>query len=220
MSTVAQNSARGALAALQQFVRKPHDRQSKSEDEPEEMCELCASPLAPQHHHLLELEKRSIICACDPCAILFCDGSSRQRYRRIPRDVRRLTDFALDDLEWDSLLIPIKLAFFVHSSSANKVVAQYPSPGGALESSLDLEYWDAIVDRNPVIKRFEPDVEALLVNRVSDLPQYYRAPIDVCYRLVGLIRMQWHGLSGGSEVWRQIDEFFRELSLRSGGRRA
>ncbi|MFY9742982.1 MAG: DUF5947 family protein [Candidatus Sulfotelmatobacter sp.] len=219
MSPEAQTFARGALAALQQFVRKPHDRHSDPEDGPEEICELCAAPLEPEHHHLLELEKRGIICACDPCAILFCDGS-RQRYRRIPRDVRRLSDFALDDLEWDSLLIPIKLAFFVHSSSANKVVAQYPSPGGALESSLDLEYWDAIVERNPVIKRFEPDVEALLVNRVSDPPQYYRAPVDQCYKLVGLIRTQWHGLSGGPEVWKQIDDFFRELNLRSGGRRA
>lgn len=214
MSTVAHNFARGALATLQQFVRKPHQQQ----DEPER-CELCAVPLAPEHHHLLQLEKRSIVCACDPCAILFCDGT-RQRYRRIPRDVRRLSDFALDDLEWDSLLIPIKLAFFVHSSTAAKVVAQYPSPGGAMESALDLEYWNAIVERNPVLKRFQPDVEALLVNRVSDPPQYYRAPIDHCYRLVGIIRTQWRGLSGGSEVWKQIDEFFRELNLRSGGRRA
>ena len=215
MSTVVQNLGRGALATLQQFVRKPHGRQR----EREEMCELCACPLAPDHHHLLELDKRTIVCACDPCAVLFCD-ETKQRYRRIPRDVRRLADFALDDLEWDSLLIPIKLAFFVHNSSAGKVVAQYPSPGGAMESALDLEYWGAIVERNPVLKNFQPDVEALLVNRVSDSPSYYRAPIDHCYRLVGIIRTQWRGLSGGSEVWKQIDEFFRNLAARSGGRRA
>ena len=215
MSTAAQNLARGAFATLQQFVRKPHEQL----DEAQEHCELCAVPLAPEHNHLLELDKRSIVCACDPCAILFCD-ETRQRYRRIPRDVRRLIDFKLDDLEWDSLLIPIKLAFFVHTSSAGKFVAQYPSPGGAMESSLDLEYWNAIIERNPVLRRFDADVEALLVNRVSDPPQYYRAPIDHCFRLVGVIRTQWRGLSGGTEVWKQIDEFFRDLNLRSGGRRA
>jgi hypothetical protein len=33
-------------------------------------------------------------------------------------------------------------------------------------------------------------------------------PIDVCYELVGLIRVVWRGLQGGDEVPRRIDEFF------------
>jgi hypothetical protein len=190
------------LATLRRFVRKPQERA--------EVCELCAAPIAPVHQHLLELEKRTVTCACDACAILF-GGNARQRYRRIPRDTRRLHDFALDDQEWDSLLIPINLAFFVHSSAAQRVIALYPSPGGAMESSLDLEYWNAIVERNPVLKRFEPDVEALLVNRLATPPQYFRAPIDQCFHLVGIIRKHWRGLSGGSEVWQEIDRFFGEL---------
>ena len=156
------NTGRGALAALQRFVRKPRAQSAA--------CELCAAPLPPVHQHLLELEKRRVTCACDPCAILF-GGNARQRYRRIPRDLRRLHNFVMDDHEWESLLIPINLAFFVHSSAAGRVVAQYPSPGGAMESSLDLEYWNAIVERNPMLKQFEPDVEALLVNRLSS-PRY------------------------------------------------
>jgi Family of unknown function (DUF5947) len=211
MSTVADHLGRGPLATLQRFVRKPRERV--------EVCELCATPIGPGHQHLLELEKRQVTCACDPCAILF-GGNTRQRYRRIPRDVRRLHDFVMDDLEWDSLLIPINLAFFVYNSAAGRVVAQYPSPGGAMESSLDLEYWDAIVERNPVLKKLEPDVEALLVNRISSLPQYYRAPIDQCFRLVGIIRTQWRGLSGGSDVWAEIDRFFLQLHEASGGQLA
>jgi hypothetical protein len=190
------------LTTLQRFVRKPRERT--------EVCELCAARLAPTHQHLLELEKRVVTCACDPCAILF-GSDSRQRYRRIPRDICRLRDFAMDDQEWESLLIPINLAFFVHSSAAQRVIALYPSPGGAMESSLDLEYWNAIVDRNSVLKHFEPDVEALLVNRLSSSPQYFRAPIDQCFRLVGIIRTHWRGLSGGTEVWQEIDRFFEEL---------
>jgi hypothetical protein len=117
----------------------------------------------------------------------------------------------MDDHEWESLLIPINLAFFVHNTAAQRVMAQYPSPGGAMESSLDLEYWNAIVDRNPVLRHFEPDVEALLVNRLST-PLYFRAPIDQCYRLVGIIRTHWRGLSGGTEVWNEIDRFFKDLA--------
>jgi hypothetical protein len=36
-------------------------------------------------------------------------------------------------------------------------------------------------------------------------------PIDECYRLVGLIRLNWRGLSGGSEVWEEVDKFFEQL---------
>jgi len=211
MAMLAQNSGRGSLATLQQFVRKPR--------ESPEFCELCGVQLSGHHSHLLELDNRRIICACEPCSILFVDNA-RQPYRRIPRDVRRLPDFTMDNPEWDSLLIPIKLAFFVNDSKAGRVVAQYPSPAGAMESSLDLEYWQAIVSRNPVLSEFAPDVEALLVNRVFDPPQYFRTPIDHCYRLVGTIRKHWRGLSGGSEVWKQIDRFFQDLNAISGGFRA
>ena len=57
-----------------------------------------------------------------------------------------------------------------------------------------------------------PDVEALLANRVGDKRAYFIAPIDKCYELVGTIRKHWKGLSGGEEVWREIDEFFTRLT--------
>ena len=198
---------RTPLGTLQRFVRKAGERV--------EVCELCAKPIAPVHPHLLELDKRRVTCACEACSILF-DGNTRQRYRRIPRDVYRLHSFVMDDHEWDSLLIPINLAFFVYSSSAKRMVAQYPSPGGVMESSLDLEYWQAIAERNPILKKLEPDVEALLVNRIGDSPRYFRVPIDQCFHLVGIIRVHWHGLSGGEQIWKQIDSFFRELTARAG----
>jgi hypothetical protein len=210
MKIVTRNADRSALLALQQFVRKPAAQA-------EEFCELCAAPLPAGHQHLLELEKRRIVCACEPCTILF-DGMARQPYKRIPRRVSRLDDFRLDDFEWESLLIPINLAFFVHSTAAGRVEAQYPSPGGAMDSSLEFEYWDAIVQRNPLLRQFEPDVEALLVNRVSQPARYYRAPIDQCYRLVGILRTKWHGLSGGAEVWTEIENFFSEMDRACGGK--
>lgn len=202
------HAVQSSLSALQRFVRRPQSRI--------EICELCATPVAPEHCHVLELDLRRITCACDPCAILF-SGNTRQRYKRIPRDVYRLDDFEMNNQEWESLLIPINLAYFVYNSDSKRVVSQYPSPAGPTESLLDLEYWNAIVDRNPVLKKFEPDVEALLVNRISAEPRYYRVPIDQCFRLVGIIRTQWHGLSGGSDVWQAIDRFFADLDRLSGG---
>jgi hypothetical protein len=66
----------------------------------------------------------------------------------------------------------------------------------------------------------QPDVEALLVNRVGHArgfaaPEYYVLPIDLCYKLVGLIRGNWRGLSGGTEVWQEIGRFFDGLKQRA-----
>lgn len=198
--------AQGAFAKLRGFVRQRPQTET-------EICELCSKPIAFQHQHLLELEKRRVTCACDACAILF-GGNARQRYRRIPRDLSRLDNFLMDDHEWESLLIPINLAFFVHDSTAGRVLAQYPSPGGIMESALDLEYWNTIAERNPILSHFEPDVEALLVNRLA-APQYLRAPIDQCFRLAGIIRTHWRGFSGGTQVWREVDRFFASVPAAS-----
>jgi hypothetical protein len=109
------------------------------------------------------------------------------------------------------LLLPIDLAFFVNSSKAGRVVAYYPSPAGCTESLLSLEAWADIVRDNPVLERMQPDVEALLVNRTRERREYYIAPLDQCYKLTGLIRMNWQGFSGGEEIWREIEGFFGAL---------
>jgi hypothetical protein len=62
----------------------------------------------------------------------------------------------------------------------------------------------------------EPDVEALLVNRVGSTHEYFLVPIDECYRLVGLIRANWRGLSGGTEVWKEMKDFFDGLKRKCG----
>jgi uncharacterized protein DUF5947 len=32
-------------------------------------------------------------------------------------------------------------------------------------------------------------------------------PIDECFKLIDIIRMQWQGFSGGLEMWREIAKF-------------
>jgi hypothetical protein len=179
-----------------------------------EHCELCSAALAPEHQHLIEPASRRLLCSCDACAILF-SGQQSARYRRVPRRIQSLPDFRLTDAQWEELHLPINLAFFFHSSPTGRIVAVYPSPAGATESLLPLEAWHALEEENPLLRELEPDVEALLVNRVGSARDHYRVPIDECYKLVGLIRTNWRGLSGGTEVWEVIGRFFGSLKERS-----
>jgi hypothetical protein len=181
-----------------------------------EQCELCSAALAPEHAHLLDLTSRQLLCACGPCAILF-SGQQTGQYRLVPRRIQALPDFRMTDAQWEALLIPIGLAFFFHRTPPGKVVALYPSPAGATESLLPLEAWEELAAENPVLRELGPDVEALLVNRVGQVREHYRVQIDECYRLVGLIRTTWRGLSGGPEVWGAIGQFFAGLSERAEG---
>jgi Family of unknown function (DUF5947) len=147
-------------------------------------------------------------------------GRANSRYKRVPRDIQRLVNFVLTDAEWNGLMIPINLAFFFESSLDSRVKVMYPSPAGATESLLPLEAWAGIVEANPALRGLQPDVEALLVNRVGEArdgppAEYYVVPVDACYKLVGLIRLHWRGLSGGTEVWQQIGQFFSVLRSRA-----
>ena len=54
----------------------------------------------------------------------------------------------------------------------------------------------------------QPDVEALPINRAGQAREYFLAPIDKCFELVGTIRVHWRGFSGGEEVWKEIENFF------------
>ena len=107
------------------------------------------------------------------------------------------------------------MAFFFHSTRDERVGAFYPSPAGPTESLLRLEAWEEIERSNPVLLSMEPDVEALLVNRVRGAGQHFIVPIEDPYRLVALIRGRWRGLTGGQEVWEEIDGFFARLSERA-----
>ena len=179
-----------------------------------ERCDLCSVELAAEHEHLLEPANRQLRCSCTPCALLFCDKTDK-RFIRVPRRISALTEFQLTDLQWNSLMLPIQLAFFFESTPDERVIALYPSPAGATESLLPLESWSEIVGQNEPLKKMRPDVEALLVNRVGEKREYFIAPIDECYKLVGVIRLNWHGLSGGTKAWSEIDTFFASLKERS-----
>lgn len=202
MSAVTTSNSSTPLHSLRQLMR-PRPR-------PVERCELCGADIPTEHDHLLELSNRQLQCACAACALLFYDGGN-QRFIRVPHRGDVLSDFCLEDKLWESFLIPINLAFFYHHSGHRRVIAVYPSPAGPTESLLELDAWNELREANPILNQFVPNIEALLVNRVGDSREYYRVSIDRCYKLVGLIRRHWRGLSGGTDVWAAISEFFHKL---------
>jgi hypothetical protein len=189
------------VAVLRRFVPA---RRSK------ETCDGCGIGLSPEHVHQFDPETRRIRCACDSCAVLY-----QGTYRDIPTRVRALPDFTMSDAQWDDLLIPISLAFFTYNSVAGRVIALYPGPAGASESLLRLDAWEEIATANPELQELQPDVEALLVNRVGATREHFIVPIDECYKLVGVIRMRWSGLSGGAAVWGEIAQFFETLRKKA-----
>jgi Family of unknown function (DUF5947) len=174
----------------------------------EEMCDLCGTTVPPDHRHMLDLYERQIVCVCESCWAL---RSGDADFRPTGNRTLWLGEFELPEELWAQFRIPIGLAFFMHSSVTNCIVAMYPSPAGATESELHFETWSRLVAINPVLETLEPDAEALIVNRMSDPPAFAIAPIDRCYMLVGLIKASWEGISGGAGVEAAIAAYFEEL---------
>lgn len=182
----------------------------------DERCEFCAADIGERHGHVADIVDHRLLCVCRPCYLLFAPrGAGGGRYRGVGEDVRRVEELALTDTEWDSLRIPVNLAFFFAQTGADQVLAFYPGPGGATESLLDLAAWQGIVAANPVLGSIASDVEAVLLRRSDDGFTCFVVPVDVCYELVGVVRLHWTGLGGGAEVWRAIDAFFRDLDARA-----
>jgi len=179
---------------------------------PPERCDLCGTTVPDDHRHMLHLVDRRIVCTCEACWALH---SGDAEYR--PTGMRELVldGFQCDAETWAAFQIPIGLAFLMRSTVSESVVAFYPSPAGATESELPLQEWTRLVAANPVLEQLDRDAEALVINRLSDPPQYAILPIDRCYELVGLIKSRWEGISGGSAIERAVPEFFEQVRARA-----
>lgn len=197
-------------ASLVRELRKRAATRVPPRERPEH-CDLCGEEIPPDHRHLLHLEERRVACSCETCrALLQADSPWR------PTGTRTLwlDDLALSEEVWARFGIPIGLAFFLARASGG-VVALYPSPAGATESELDLDAWAELVSANPALQDLEPEIEGLIVNRLSEPRQYAVAPVDECYRLVGLIKSAWQGISGGPTVVAAVESFFAELETKA-----
>jgi hypothetical protein len=175
-------------------------------------CELCPIGVGEDHRHLLHLDERRIICVCETCWSM---RSGDPEFRPPGSRTLWLEDFVMSDEVWAAFQIPIGLTFILRSGVTGAVVALYPSPAGATESELELATWDELCAANPILERLEPDAEALIVNRTTSEHQYAIVPTDQCYRLVGLIKSSWEGITGGQGLDRAIKGFFDGLRARA-----
>jgi hypothetical protein len=181
-----------------------------------EHCELCREVLTDRHGHLVDTEKRSLACACRACYLLFThEGAAGGRYRAVPERIYHDPDRPLSAEDWNELQIPVAMAFFFYNSAISRVVAGYPSPAGPTECELDLEAWDRIAAEHPLFGEMSPDVEAILVNRTDLGNEVFLIPIDMCYSLVGELRMYWTGFDGGAEVRTALATFLTGLRHRA-----
>ena len=178
-----------------------------------EKCELCGRPVSDDHRHLLELHERRILCACEPCLAI---KSGLENYCPVSTRILWLDDFVFPDELWAAFQLPVGLAFFMRSTGTGSLVALYPSPAGATECELHLESWDKLVELNPILLDLEADAEALVVNRISGEHQHAIVPIDECYRLVGLIKSTWQGISGGNAIEDAVPKFFTFIRDKAG----
>jgi hypothetical protein len=192
---------------------------SVAKPRPGECCEMCGEPIPDEHGHVVDLQRRSLQCACRGCYLLFTsEGAGGGHFRAVPDRYLAFADFRLSAAQWDALQIPVSIAFFFLNSTIERVAAFYPSPAGATESMLALDVWEEIVAANPDLASLVPDVEALLVrsdsSRGGDV-ECFIVPIDTCYELVGELRRLWKGFDGGSEAHRALEAFFDRVRAKA-----
>jgi hypothetical protein len=195
---------------------------------------MCAAPVTDDHRHVVDLERRALLCTCRGCALLFertgegdlapahdarppadARPNSGARYRTVPDRYIKIMPFTLPGPAWAALQIPVGIAFVVANTQLEQTVAFYPSPGGATESELPLDAWGEIIGANPPLVDVEPDVEAVLLRTDDGDPTCHVVPVDRCYELVGAMRLHWRGFDGGTEVRGHIAAFFDDITARS-----
>jgi hypothetical protein len=179
---------------------------------------MCATGIPAGHGHVADLDNATLACVCRACWLLFTEtGAGGGRYRGVPD--RYLADPArpMAAAQWDSLQIPVGLAFFLRSSRSGETHAFYPSPAGATESTLDLATWERLTAEYPLLAEAQPDTEAVLICRGDAGAEYYLVPIDACYELAGRMRMYWRGFDGGAQARAAITDFLTGVRSLAAG---
>jgi hypothetical protein len=201
-----------ALRALERFARAASEEQRSDHAE---RCEVCAAYRLASHSHVVDRSAHKLCCVCGPCSVAF-QGTLAGRYVSVPTRVAVDPTFCLTNAQWETLQIPVRLAFVLRQSGQERWVAFFPSPAGATEAELSQSAWLALTRDSTLVRLVRDDVEALLMRgNPSGTFDCFITPIDLCYELVGIVRKHWRGFSGGEQVQRELDRFFNQLNARS-----
>ncbi|WP_307829122.1 DUF5947 family protein, partial [Streptomyces clavuligerus] len=200
-----------------------------------ERCGLCSQRVDDGHRHLADTAARALVCVCIACALLFErpdgqregqregqperqeQGRAPAQGRYLPLPDRCLTDpgHEPDEAAWTALRIPVSTAFVLDNTALGRRILCYPSPAGATEAERDEDAWRAAFGNSRLAAVLRPDVEALLLRRTGDRIRCLLVPVDVCYELVGRMRLRWRGFDGGAEANADLDAFFADLAERA-----
>ena len=153
-----------------------------------------------------------LVCSCDACAVLFSGRAGGPVPARAARRRVVCPTSACPTPSGRTCTCRSTWRSSSQSTPAGRVLAFYPSPAGRRRIAADARGL-----AGPGRRESRPRASSSPTSRRSwstgseGERAYYRAPIDECYKLVGLIRAHWRGLSGGTEVWDEVGRFFAGL---------
>jgi hypothetical protein len=136
---------------------------------------------------LFDANARALACACSACAILF-SGGAQTRYTRLRAAAERLAEVELGRADLEALGVPVTLVCFCPSVLHGRVFAMYPNAAGAIETEVAMQDWLALVASQPALAAVKADRDALLVDARGACAQCFCLSMDVCQRLLGLLR--------------------------------
>ena len=161
---------------------------------------MCSVPIPADHRHLLHVEERrdrlhlrDLPRALRRRGRVPADGQPHRLARRARALGRALG--VVPDPDRPRVLLPLEHGRADGDGGSSRSTRARPARPSASSTSAP---WEQLVAANPVLEGLEPDAEALIVNRLGAARQHAIVPIDECYRLVGLVRVSWEGISGGT----------------------
>ena len=182
---------------------------------PVERCDLCGLEIGPDHDHLIDPAERRLVCACGACAVLF-SAQAGTKFKRVPQDVTRTR--RADDQRLRSGRRSGCRSIWRSSTTARRRDGWWPATPvrrarrSPCWSSRPGRKSSASIPSSPACSPTSRRCWSTACAAARTRTACFLVPIDQCFRLVGIIRMQWKGFTGGTAVWEEIDGFFAELA--------
>jgi hypothetical protein len=101
--------------------------------------------------------------------------------------------------------------------AGGKLLAFGNGNAGTDAAHLAVEFMHPVIVGKPAIPAIALTNDIATVTGDGERFDGFLVPIDVCYHLVGRIRLSWKGFNGGEEVRQEMAGFFDRLAQRASG---